>query len=69
MKLFQLRDTKEGKTLSETYPSKVAAKIVRRAQNAYDKEGKEILRLVIVPGPDHRKFKENQNEETSPHQH
>jgi len=58
MKLFQVRDTAEGRTLEPTYPSKQAAQKVRDELNGpRDPEHPDRQpRFVVTPGPDHRRY-------------
>ena len=58
VRLFQLYDTKERKFIDTYFSSKPAAKQQRVSLNTKDNEGKEILRYVVKPGPDHHRYKE-----------
>lgn len=58
VRLFQLYDTETQKPLVGFYSAKVFAKEKRKTLNSFNQNGKEILRYVVVPGPDHHKYKE-----------
>ena len=58
MKLFQLYDTVDRKVVPDLFfENKQMAKTKRKALNMKNKEGEEILRYVVQPGPNHRSYK------------
>lgn len=59
VRLFQLYDTEAKKAVEGFYASKVFAKEKRKELNSTDTNGKEIFRYVVVPGPDHHRYKEH----------
>lgn len=59
VRLFQLYDTEGKKAVDGFFSSKVFAKEKRKQLNSFNENGKEVLRYVVVPGPDHHRYKES----------
>lgn len=60
VRLFQLFNTKENKPVENTYfSSKPAAKTKRQELNVRDPNGQELFQFIVIPGPDHHRYKKN----------
>lgn len=53
--LYQLYDTAAKQRIQEPYFNTLCA--ARRTRRVYNRDAKNPLRFVVVPGPAHRKFR------------
>lgn len=58
LKLFQIYDTKTNSVVPATFfADKPLAKQKRRELNSVSPSGEETLRYIVVPGPQHKRYK------------